>query len=101
MSMVPTNQRWAFIFERPPDSKGVRANGSAQLLINVVNGIIRPFTILDSSMEDHLITYRLIPDEGYKDDPQLKPELMPLDDNQFGCIIIEGGDIMNTFGRPR
>lgn len=99
--IVPTNQRWAFIFERPPDKPGVRANGSAQLLINTVNGIIRPFTVLDSEIEDHLITYRLIPDEGYKDDPDLKAELMPLDDNQFGCIIIEGGDIMNTFGRPR
>lgn len=75
--MVPTNQRWAFIFERPPGKTGVRANGSAQLLINVVNGIIRPFTILDSEIdEDHLITYRLIPDEGYKDDPKLISELM-------------------------
>ena len=74
--IVPTNQRWAFIFERPPDKKGVRANGSAQLLINTVNGIIRPFTVLDSSIENHLITYRLIPDDGYKDDPQLETELM-------------------------
>ena len=90
--MVPTNQRWAFIFERPPDNQGVRANGSAQLLINVVNGIIRPFTI----------PYRLIPDEGYKDDPQLETELMPITDDQFGCIIIEEvTDMGGTFGRPR
>lgn len=101
--MVPTNQRWAFIFERPPDNQGVRANGSAQLLINVVNGILRPFTILDSTIdEDHLITYRLIPDEGYKDDPALETELMPINDNQFGCIIIEEvTDMGGTFGRPR
>jgi hypothetical protein len=101
--MVPTNQRWAFIFERPPDNQGVRANGSAQLLINVVNGIIRPFTILDSSIDDdHLITYRLIPDEGYKDDPQLETELMPITDDQFGCIIIEEvTDMGGTFGSLR
>ena len=100
--MVPTNQRWAFIFERPPDNQGVRANGSAQLLINVVNGIIRPFTILDSVVEDNLITYRLIPDEGYKDDPQLETELMSITDDQFGYIIIEEvTDMGGTFGRPR
>ena len=74
--MVPTNQRWAFIFEQPPNNQGVRDNGSAQLLINTVNGIIRPFTVLDSKIEDHLIYYRLIPDEGYKDDPELDSELM-------------------------
>ena len=80
--MVPTNQRWAFMFDRPPDNGGVRANGSAQLLINVVNGIVRPFTILDSEIDDiygttNAIIYRLVPDDGYKDDPSLETELMP------------------------
>lgn len=74
--MVPTNQRWAFLIDHPPD-KGARANGSAQPLINVVNGIIRPFIILDSEIEDGIIIYRLKPDEGYIDDPELEAELMP------------------------
>lgn len=39
--------------------------------------MIRPFTVLDSSIdEDNQITYRLIPDEGYQDDPELESELM-------------------------
>ena len=39
--------------------------------------MIRPFTVLDSSIdEDEQITYRLIPDEGYQDDPDLESELM-------------------------
>lgn len=39
--------------------------------------MIRPFTVLDSSIdEDDQITYRLIPDEGYQDDPELESELM-------------------------
>lgn len=39
--------------------------------------MIRPFTVLDSSIdEDEQITYRLIPDEGYQDDPELETELM-------------------------
>lgn len=39
--------------------------------------MIRPFTVLDSSIdEDEQITYRLIPDEGYQDDPELESELM-------------------------
>lgn len=39
--------------------------------------MIRPFTVLDSSIdEDDQITYRLIPDEGYQDDPDLESELM-------------------------
>ena len=73
--MIICNQRWNFIFDRPPN--GIRANKSAQLLINTVNGMIRPFTVLDSSIdEDEQITYRLIPDEGYQDDPDLESELM-------------------------
>ena len=73
--MIICNQRWNFIFDRP--SNGIRANNSAQLLINTVNGMIRPFTVLDSSIdEDDQITYRLIPDEGYQDDPDLESELM-------------------------
>lgn len=39
--------------------------------------MIRPFTVLDSSIdEDEQITYRLIPDGGYQDDPDLESELM-------------------------
>lgn len=39
--------------------------------------MIRPFTVLDSSIdEDEQITYRLIPDDGYQDDPDLESELM-------------------------
>lgn len=39
--------------------------------------MIRPFTVLDSSIdEDEQITYRLVPDEGYQDDPELESELM-------------------------
>ena len=73
--MIECNQRWNFIFDRPPN--GIRANKSAQLLINTVNGMIRPFTVLDSSIdEDEQIMYRLIPDEGYQDDPELETELM-------------------------
>lgn len=73
--MIICNQRWNFIFDRPPN--GIRANNSAQLLINTVNGMIRPFTVLDSSIdEDDQIMYRLIPDEGYQDDPDLESELM-------------------------
>ena len=94
--MVPTNQRWAFIFNRPPDNGGVRANGSAQLLINVVNGIVRPFTILDSEIDDidgnTTILYRLVPDDGYKDDPSLETELMPeyIDNTlEYIALIVE------------
>ena len=73
--MIICNQRWNFIFDKPPN--GVRPNRSAQLLINTVTGIIRPFTVLDSSIdEDEQIAYRLIPDEGYQDDPELESELM-------------------------
>ena len=73
--MIICNQRWNFIFDRPPN--GIRPNRSAQLLINTVNGMIRPFTVLDSSIdEDEQIMYRLIPDEGYQDDPELESELM-------------------------
>lgn len=73
--MITCSQRWNFIFDKPPN--GIRANKSAQLLINTVTGIIRPFTVLDSSIdEDDQITYRLIPDEGYQDDPDLDSELM-------------------------
>jgi hypothetical protein len=73
--MIICEQRWNFIFDRPLN--GIRANKSAQLLINTVTGIIRPFTVLDSSIdEDDQITYRLIPDEGYQDDPDLESELM-------------------------
>lgn len=73
--MIICSQRWNFIFDRPPN--GIRANKSAQLLINTVNGMIRPFTVLDSSIdEDEQITYRLIPDDGYQDDPELESELM-------------------------
>ncbi len=73
--MIICNQRWNFIFDRPPN--GISANKSAQLLINTVNGMIRPFTVLDSSIdEDDQITYRLIPDNGYQDDPELESELM-------------------------
>ena len=55
--------------------------------------MIRPFTVLDSSIdEDEQITYRLIPDEGYQDDPDLESELMIENINgsltKF-CIIIE------------
>lgn len=73
--MIICNQRWNFIFDKPPN--GIRANKSAQLLINTVTGIIRPFTVLDSFIdEDDQITYRLIPDDGYQDDPELESELM-------------------------
>lgn len=73
--MIICSQRWNFIFDKPPND--IRANKSAQLLINTVTGIIRPFTVLDSSIdEDDQITYRLIPDEGYQDDPELESELM-------------------------
>lgn len=73
--MIICKQRWNFIFDKPPN--GVRPNKSAQLLINTVTGIIRPFTVLDSSIdEDDQITYRLIPDDGYQDDPELESELM-------------------------
>lgn len=73
--MIVCNQRWNFIFDKPPN--GIRTTKSAQLLINTVNGMIRPFTVLDSSIdEDNQITYRLIPDEGYQDDPELESELM-------------------------
>lgn len=73
--MITCSQRWNFIFDKPPN--GVRPNRSAQLLINTVTGIIRPFTVLDSSIdEDDQITYRLIPDDGYQDDPELESELM-------------------------
>lgn len=73
--MIICEQRWNFIFDKPPN--GTRANKSAQLLINTVTGIIRPFTVLDSSIdEDDQITYRLIPDDGYQDDPELESELM-------------------------
>lgn len=55
--------------------------------------MIRPFTVLDSSIdEDEQITYRLIPDEGYQDDPDLESELMIENINgsltKF-CIIVE------------
>jgi len=73
--MIICEQRWNFIFDKPPN--GIRPDRSAQLLINTVTGIIRPFTVLDSSIdEDNQITYRLIPDEGYQDDPELESELM-------------------------
>lgn len=73
--MIICKQRWNFIFDRPPN--GIRPDRSAQLLINTVNGMIRPFTVLDSSIdEDEQIMYRLIPDEGYQDDPELESELM-------------------------
>lgn len=73
--MITCSQRWNFIFAKPPN--GIRANKSAQLLINTVTGIIRPFTVLDSSIDkDDQITYRLIPDDGYQDDPELESELM-------------------------
>ena len=89
--MIECNQRWNFIFDKPPN--GIRANKSAQLLINTVTGIIRPFTVLDSSIdEDEQITYRLIPDDGYQDDPDLESELMIENINgsltKF-CIIVE------------
>lgn len=89
--MITCEQRWNFIFDKPPNS--IRANKSAQLLINTVTGIIRPFTVLDSSIdEDDQITYRLIPDEGYQDDPELESELMIENINgsltKF-CIIVE------------
>ena len=72
--MIICNQRWNFIFDKPPN--GIRAR-SAQLLINTVTGIIRPFTVLDSSIdEDDQITYRLIPDDEYQDDPELESELI-------------------------
>lgn len=73
--MITCSQRWNFIFDKPPN--GIRANKSAQLLINTVTGIIRPFTVLDSSIDkDDQITYRLIPDDEYQDDPELESELM-------------------------
>lgn len=73
--MITCSQRWNFIFDKPPN--GVRPNKSAQLLINTVTGIIRPFTVLDSSIDkDDQITYRLIPDDEYQDDPELESELM-------------------------
>lgn len=73
--MIICSQRWNFIFDKPPN--GIRPNKSAQLLINTVTGIIRPFTVLDSSIDkDDQITYRLIPDDGYQDDPELESELM-------------------------
>lgn len=73
--MIICKQRWNFIFDKPPN--GIRANKSAQLLINTVTGIIRPFTVLDSSIDkDDQITYRLIPDDEYQDDPELESELM-------------------------
>ena len=55
--------------------------------------MIRPFTVLDSSIdEDEQITYRLIPDDGYQDDPDLESELMIENINgsltKF-CIIVE------------
>lgn len=55
--------------------------------------MIRPFTVLDSSIdEDEQITYRLTPDEGYQDDPELESELMIENINgsltKF-CIIVE------------
>lgn len=55
--------------------------------------MIRPFTVLDSSIdEDEQIMYRLIPDEGYQDDPDLESELMIENINgsltKF-CIIVE------------
>lgn len=73
--MITCEQRWNFIFDRPPN--GIRPDRSAQLLINTVNGMIRPFTVLDSSIDgDEQITYRLVPDDGYQDDPELESELM-------------------------
>lgn len=72
--MIVCEQRWNFIFDRPPN--GIRADKSAQLLINTVNGMIRPFTVLDSSIDEDQIMYRLIPDDGYQDDPDLESELM-------------------------
>lgn len=72
MENIIVTQRWNFIFESP---KGKREVGSAQPLINTVNGIIKPFTVLDSSIDDNQIIYRLIPD--YPDDPELENELMP------------------------
>ena len=71
-NVLVVTQRWNFIFESP---KGERKVGSAQPLINTVNGIIKPFTVLDSSIDDGQIIYRLIPD--YPDDPELDNELMP------------------------
>lgn len=71
-NIISLTQRWNFIFEVP---KGGREVGSAQPLINTVNGIIKPFTVLDSSIDDNHIVYRLIPD--YPDDPELDNELMP------------------------
>ena len=47
MENIIVTQRWNFIFESP---KGGREVGSAQPLINTVNGIIKPFTVLDSSI---------------------------------------------------
>lgn len=89
--MIICEQRWNFIFDKPPN--GVRPNKSAQLLINTVTGIIRPFTVLDSSIdEDDQITYRLIPDDGYQDDPELESELMIENINNTltkFCIIVE------------
>lgn len=89
--MITCSQRWNFIFDKPPN--GVRPNKSAQLLINTVTGIIRPFTVLDSSIdEDEQITYRLIPDDGYQDDPELESELMIENINGSLCkfaIIVE------------
>lgn len=56
--------------------------------------MIRPFTVLDSSIdEDEQITYRLIPDEGYQDDPDLESELMVENINgsltKFAIIVEE------------
>ena len=90
--MITCSQRWNFIFDKPPN--GIRANKAAQLLINTVTGIIRPFTVLDSSIDkDDQITYRLIPDDGYQDDPELESELMIEDINgsltKFAIIVEE------------
>lgn len=87
-NVLVVTQRWNFIFEY---SKGGREVGSAQPLINTVNGIIKPFTVLDSSIDDNQIIYRLIPD--YPDDPELENELMPEVINgklEKFVIIIEG-----------
>lgn len=90
--MITCSQRWNFIFDKPPN--GIRANKSAQLLINTVTGIIRPFTVLDSSIDkDDQITYRLIPDDEYQDDPELESELMVENINgsltKFAIIVEE------------
>lgn len=68
-------QRWNFIFDIPPN--GIRGAGSAQPLINTVNGKIAPFIVLDYMIEDGQILYRLKPDQGYEDDPDLELDLMP------------------------